>query len=326
MRARSGIRLVFGVVLALAALQDVPAAGGTVIRLGSVTIYPPEEVAAMCDRTGGGARLEFPGCRPWSLAREESLYSPMPVDEVVMAVRQIDFPLDGLPIDIVILPAPRLDLQASSAEGRVVLLSPARYGYPQEHIHYIVAHEIGHVLHHLLLPNPGDDLWRRYASIRGIDIESAREALAHAERIDEMFAEDFRVLFGGDLARCGAGVENHRLADPGSVAGLEDFFLSIPGAWENRLRLYASPNPFVEQVQVEAFALDHAAGVDKVAVYDIQGRLLRDLGPKPGAAAPSAVTWDGTLESGGQAAPGVYYAVITSGTSTGIARIVRAAR
>jgi hypothetical protein len=258
------------------------------------------------------------------LARDESLYSPMPLDEVVEAVREIGFPLEGLPIDIVILPAPRIDLPASSAEGRVVLLSPGTCGYPREHVHYIVAHEIGHVLHHLLLPNPDDDLWHRYASLRGIDLEVARAASAHAERLDEMFAEDFRVLFGGDLARCGSGVENHSLADPQSVAGLEDFFLSIPRAWENRLRLYASPNPFVERLQVEAFALDGPTEVNLVAIYDVRGRLLRTIGPDPGAG--SAVTWDGRLDDGAPAAPGVYYAVIAAGASRGITKIIKAPR
>lgn len=324
MIGRSGVAWALGMALLAATLRVGYAEAGDVVRLGSITVYSPEDVRLFCNCAGDVTSLEFPGCSAWALARDESLYSPMPLDEVVEAVRAIAFPLDGLPIDVLILPAARPDLPASSAEGRVVLLSPGRCGYPREHVHYIVAHEIGHVLHHLLLPNPEDDLWRQYAALRGIDLEAARAASIHAERLDEMFAEDFRVLFGGDLARCGSGVENHGLADPESVAGLRDFFLSIPCAWEDRLRLYASPNPFVESIQVEAFGLGASREVSLVAIYDVRGRLLRAIGPDP--ASRPAVTWDGTLADGAPAAPGVYYAVITAGAASGITKVVKASR
>jgi len=305
-----------------------PAAGGDPaggpVRLGPVTVYPPEEVSRFIRADENGACLEFAGCRAWALAGAESLFVPMPVAEVVEAVRQITFPLEGLPIDILILPVPRRDLAESSAEGPVIVLSPGVRGIPQEHVHYTVAHEIGHAVHHLLMPNAGDQMWSRYAAVRSLDLEAARSARRHADRIEEVFAEDFRVLFGGTLARCGGGVENHDLADPLTLPGLREFFCSLRGSWEGRLRLYASPNPFGESVRFRAFGLDGGASVDVVRIYDSRGRLVAVL--EAGRCGEGSLAWDGRLEGGLPAAPGVYCAVVTSGAATTAVKVVRASR
>jgi hypothetical protein len=311
-----------GALLGIAVLALAPCAAGLGVEAGSVTVYSPEEVGTFYETEAGLSILRFPGCRQWTLADDDGLYCPMPLAEVLEAVGQIQFQLAGLDVEIVILPVPRREVAVSSAEGRVIFLSPARSGYPVEHVHYTVAHEIGHVVHHLLLPNPEDPLWERYAALRGIDLEAARQARDHASRLNEIFAEDFRVLFGGPLARCGSGVENHDLVSPETVPGLAEFFLSLPGAWQGRLRLYAAPNPFCESVRLEAFALDAHPGIDQVAVYDVEGRLVASIPPAAGGA---VMTWNGRRDDGSPVAPGVYYAVIRCGSDVRTVPLVRAA-
>jgi hypothetical protein len=76
-----------------------------------------------------------------------------------------------------------------------------------------------------------DDSWNEYRRIRGITDESRFNELAsHAYRPREIFAEDFRVLFGGAAAYFGGSIENPEIARPESVAGLENFFARVTGS------------------------------------------------------------------------------------------------
>jgi hypothetical protein len=80
------------------------------------------------------------------------------------------------------------------------------------------------------------------------------------------------------------------------------------------VRLYpARPNPFKPHPML-AFRIDHAGPV-RLALYDVQGRLVRELvrGDRP--AGLHDVTWDGTDSSDTPCASGVYFALLQAGTT-----------
>lgn len=269
---------------------DVP---GTLVR-----VYPPEDVLAFSHYEGDRVVLEFPGVRRWVLDVADTSVYPMAIDEVVEAIEAIDFPIDDVPIDVLILPFPRTDVARSSAEGRVVLLSPGRTTYPREHIHYTVTHEIGHVVHRVFMPDSRGDLWQEYVMVRGLeaaDLDSDR----HSDRLHEIFAEDFRVLFGGPLARNAGRVENHELSSPVEIPELRDFMLSLTRKVEGTLIVY--PNPFTSRV---ALSLEPSSATGVVKIYDVRGRLVSSLKPQGGR-----VVWDGRTALGQEVAAGLYLAV-----------------
>ena len=76
----------------------------------------------------------------------------------------------------------------------------------------------------------------------------------------------------------------------------------------------ASPNPFNPQTRL---AFDLAAGGDvRLDVYDLQGRLVRQLVAGPRPAGRHHVTWDGLDDAGNRAASGLYLARLEAGGST----------
>ncbi len=71
----------------------------------------------------------------------------------------------------------------------------------------------------------------------------------------------------------------------------------------------AVPNPFNPTTHLE-FALPEAAVVG-LRIYDVSGRLVRDLGAGEFPAGRNRIRWDGTDGAGRQAASAVYYARLT---------------
>jgi hypothetical protein len=306
----------FCILLGFLSLMD-PCAGDET-AIGDVTVVSGEELDRLLETRDGIVYVAIPGVRKWALAGSPDAYCPMPRACVEDAIAALEYPIDGLEIQVIILPLPRRDVPESSAEGRVVFLSPGRVNYPNEHIHYIVAHEIGHVVQHLLMPRSRADLWERYSALRSL--EDLGPASVHAARPAEVFAEDFRVLFGGDLARCGGSIENH-LRRPDEVEGLREFMLSLTGEWQDRVRIGAYPNPFSSEVVFEAFSLGDVNQPIKITVCDVSGRLLRVLTQQEDNSA--YLTWDGRDESGRMVAPGVYFAQIRAGGRLGIRKVIR---
>jgi hypothetical protein len=288
-----------------------------------VRIYTPEEVADFCYVRNGITYLAFPGARRWALEGSPADFCAMQVDEVAEAVEAVEFPLEKVRIRILILPLPRRDLPKSSAEGSVIFLSPGRILHHTEHIHYTVAHEIGHVIHNTLMPDGRDDLWREYSSLRGLTYSADADA-PHSRRLHEVFAEDFRVLFGGEIARCGGEVENHEIQSPFEVAGLRDFMLSLAGEYSERLMLTSYPNPFETGVVIRASAAGQEAGLDEVVVFEVTGRVVRTIVPPwPGC---QEVVWDGRGAEGRPVAPGIYMVLARSGGRAHICKMVKAVR
>ena len=72
-----------------------------------------------------------------------------------------------------------------------------------------------------------------------------------------------------------------------------------------------SPNPFSAATSI-AFGLREGADV-RVRIYDVAGRLVRDLVDAHYAASRHAVTWDGRDNAGGAVAGGVYFCRLDAG-------------
>jgi len=73
----------------------------------------------------------------------------------------------------------------------------------------------------------------------------------------------------------------------------------------------AMPNPFNPRTHLE-FVLPAEENVS-LRVYDVSGRLVRDLAGGTFAAGRHRILWNGQDEAGRQAASGVYYARLVAG-------------
>jgi hypothetical protein len=291
------------VCIAIACCLFASPVAGDEITVGAVTVYSGPDVERFVVHRDGVNYIAFPGGRMWALTGGGATFFPMPPEEVVEAIGAIEYPLEGIESHVLILPVPRRDLTPSSAEGFVIYLTPGRLQYPKEHVHYTVTHEIGHVVQHLLMPDCRSDLWTRYRNLRGIGIGNP-ESDFHAGRLHEIFAEDFRVLFGGSYARCGGQVENHDLVPPHEIDGLKEFFVSLIDEWRDVVRVCAYPNPFQTGLVLGSIGVDQTLEIQEVMIYDVSGRVLRVI--RPQGPAHHKVVWDGSDRYGRPVAPGLY--------------------
>lgn len=95
----------------------------------------------------------------------------------------------------------------------------------REKLHRLAVHELGHEVDFSLMD---DDKWKEYIELRGIGDKAVYNDYAeiYENRPQEIFAEDFRLLFGGDAARTAAHL-NSDLQSPDQAPGLREFFLSL---------------------------------------------------------------------------------------------------
>lgn len=316
MRLKNLALLVWFCISTLGPVLPLEASG----RVGGITVYPPDEAAQFAFYDGGRSYIDFPGARTWELLESGEEWVPMPMDEVIAAIRQIDYPVSNLIMDVVILYVPRVEVAESSTEGSVVFLTPGRGAYPIEHIHYTVVHEIGHAVHNALMPDSRCDLWRTYAGLRGFDLNGGGSSVPHAWRPHEIFAEDFRALFGGDLARFGGSVENHDLAPPAEVSGLSEFLVSLADGRNVSAGVTVLPNPSAGRVLVRAPSAHDPGCLDEVRIYDVRGRLVCDLS---GRAPAAELIWDGRDMWGTAVSPGLYVIRGRSGNTVFSVKVVR---
>lgn len=94
---------------------------------------------------------------------------------------------------------------------------------------------------------------------------------------------------------------------------------SAPAA--SPLALSAAPNPFQSSSSVR-FDLAESGPVG-VAVIDVAGRLVRDLGTQERRAGSNSVLWDGRGGSGRAVPPGVYFVRVNIGNQKESLRLVR---
>lgn len=265
-----------------------------------------------CEADSGG-RLWFmlPGGRRFELItstddpaiinRGDGAFHPFDASEVTAALAELRFPVAGISAQVFLLPYPRRSQIESAAGSRLILLSPGVRPLTREHQHAEFVHELGHVVHHELMPD-SDSRWGTYRRLREIDDPRYAPTSPHADRPHEIFAEDFRALFGGPRATYSGTIENSSLASPEDVPGLASFMLSLAGI-TTPLPILASPNPTRGALR---FTLAGATAVP-LDLFDAGGRRVVSLAPQT---TPGGIEWsfDGVDAAGRTVAPGVLFA------------------
>ena len=303
------------------AAQGVPTSVGIVVHDATETLRDwcrTDDLGVLWLELPGGARYELVTSieDPAIANRGDGSFHPFDAAEVVAALAAVSYPLDGIAADVFILPYPRRLGLSSAAGAGLILRSPGVYPLPREQQHTEVVHELGHVVQRADLPDTDEPGWRRYRSLRGIlDTVVYSAAAAHADRPHEIFAEDFRALFGGALANTSGTIENAGLTPPAEVPGLEAFMLSLAGA-PLAVTLGAAPNPGRGPVAFTRGGLVAAVALD---LFDASGRRLATLQPVPFGDG-QRWTWDGRDAGGRRVEPGVVFARTRDGAAT--ARVI----
>jgi len=326
-RYRTRIRIarrlaVFAALSALAALVAGPASA-------RVRIHSPEEVVAFhCFESSGHVFFKDAEGRLHELITDTSdplitnkgdgsFHAPS-ITEVRTALDAIAYPLDELDFDIYVLPYPRRGVLVSSAGERSIYLSPGVLPYRDFQIHSLIAHEVGHILHNRFLPDGNPLGWERYRALREIEDDGHYHAHAsHKDRPHEIFAEDFRFLYGGKLANYANSIENRDLVLPDQVPGLRGFFDSLVGAGSRahglpaagRLRIFPNPTEFGANIAFAGQGPVARPGTFAIQVFDVQGRLVSEERIED----TGLLRWSGTVDGGGAAPPGLYFVRVHRG-------------
>ncbi|MEK7330057.1 MAG: T9SS type A sorting domain-containing protein [Candidatus Eisenbacteria bacterium] len=278
---------------ALGAALLVVAAHGSELPAASdasgLTLHGPDETLRdYCVAQDGRLWLVLPDGARYELVTStadeaianagDGSFHPFEETQVRAALAAVRYPIGSVSADVFLLPYPRRDGLESAAGPRLILLSPGVRPLTPEHQHAEFIHELGHVVQYARMPDADTDAWTHYREIRGITDVSVYNATApHADRPHEIFAEDFRALFGGSLANYSGTIENPNLAAPATVAGLSDFMrdlAGVAGPWVSRA-LACYPNPSIDVV---SFARAGGAAVP-LEVYDLAGRRVATLQP-----------------------------------------------
>lgn len=95
----------------------------------------------------------------------------------------------------------------------------------KENIHKLAVHELGHQLDFQLMD---EKKWEQYRKLRGISNKNifSNSGSIYGNRPQEIFAEDFRLLFSGEKGKKDPHL-NTKIEHPETVRGLKEFFLSL---------------------------------------------------------------------------------------------------
>ncbi len=286
------------------------------------TIHRPEDLlASSIVRNGSAARLVVDSGLQYDLVTSagdpvlpnhgDGAFHPMSVEAVAAAIGAIRLTNADLQVEVFVLPYPRRSILDSSAREGMVFLSPGVREVSDYAVHFTITHEVGHVYQYRWMSDRDAPLWHDYATRRGIaDTRTYAAAGVHKNRPHEIFAEDFRYLFGGTRANYSGSIENEDLALPGDVEGLEAF---VRGLCEMRAtgvvaRLTAAPNPFNPSTEIRVDFEAAPALPATVRVFDAQGREVRHLYAQTPGSRLLRLAWDGRAETGTPVASGVYFA------------------
>jgi hypothetical protein len=258
---------------------------------------------------------------PVILNRGAGEFFPVDPAHVQGALDALTYPVEGIQVDIFILPYPRRNLLPSSAENHVIYLSPGVMPVSENKVHSVLAHEMGHVVHRTYLPDHDVDAWEAYQALRGIENTTIYHGgAAHRDRPREIFAEDFRTLFGGTLANYSGTIENQEILFPTAVAGLETFMRSLAEpslvGTVRQLRVYPNPTRANVNLALSGEPGFPEGGLVVLSVFDVQGRLVARKG------LASDYRWDGHLENGAPAPPGLYFLRAVRGGQAWIGKVL----
>ena len=287
-----------------------------------------ETLRDYCRSDGGRLYLELPGGSRWELITSttdpaitnpgDGAFHAFERSEVYDALAQVRFPLHQVSAEVFILPYPRrLSLESAAGPG-LILLSPGVRPLSREHQHSEFIHELGHVVQYALLPDADAAGWAAYARMRGIDDPRFNASAPHADRPHEIWAEDFRALFGDASATSNGTIENASLSYPTQVQGLQSFMQDLAAS-------ASSPAP--SRLTASSFAwgaVSFSRGGSQAStldVYDASGRRLASLSPAPGAGGVSW-SWDGRDGSGRMVRGAVVFARARDGAGATV-RVTR---
>ena len=304
-----------------AAANELP---GSVAATGLVIHGAAETLRDFCSRDAEGRLwLTLPGGARHELitsTTDPAIFNPgdgafHPFDESIVrsALAALSFPTRRLRADVFLLPYPRRNGLESAAGSGLVLLSPGVRVLSPEQQHAEFIHELGHVVHRALMPDSDAVAWDAYRALRGIGDASVFSANApHVNRPHEIFAEDFRALFGDALANYSGTIENASITRPAQVPGLYRFLFALADA-PLALAIAATPNPTRGPVR---FARTGGPAV-MLDVFDAQGRRAASLAP---IATGDVLrwNWDGLGPRGGAAGAGVFYARPRDGSGASV--------
>ena len=247
--------------------------------------------------------------------RGDGAFHSFDEQEVRNALAAVSYRLDGLNADILLLPYPRRGALDSGAGPGLILLSPGVAPIPVAQQHAEFVHELGHVVQYQWLPD-GDPRWSVYLLRRGIEDPARYSAGAiHANRPHEIFAEDFRALFGGALANYSGSIENSNLTYPADVPGLDVLMRSLPDGSPVAARLIPKSNP----ARGPTWFSVAGASEEPLDLFDVSGRLIATLAPTA-AGGRTLWPWDGHDSSGRTAPRGLVLARVR-GASVSTTRV-----
>ncbi len=307
------------------------AAAGTVLQLDlqrgvRAHIYSADYVSEHWVRESAGrAWLEIPGYGSAELllpgsGNTATAYYPHAALDVYEALAAVAHPALPETLSVYCLPFPRAGLTSSSTAGDRIFMSPGVLPIPVEVTHMVAIHELGHAMHNRHLPDSDAAGWQAYRNLREIEDLSVYCADAqHRNRPHEIFAEDFRYLFGGALANYSGTIENAVLPAPDAVLGLYGFLLSLgqeQGLVPSVAELAASnyPNPFNPQTRLALEAAREQLGLPlAIDVFDAAGRRVRTLYAGALERTRLELEWDGRDERGEALPSGFYFARIRLG-------------
>ena len=310
-------------VLIVAPARANEVATGGLPTSGSFVIHDAQETLRNWCRpdSQGALWLVLPGGRSFELVTStadpvitnhgDGTFHVFDAGEVRAALAAVSYPLDGIVADVFILPYPRRAGLTSASGHGLILLSPGVYQMPREQQYAEFVHELGHVVQYTRLPDQDATSWGRYRALRGIaDVSVYSDNAEHADRPHEIFAEDFRALFGGPLANSTGNIENASLTPPTQIVGLADFMLQLSEP-SLTVTLGARPNPARGPV---LFSRKGSATV-ALDLFDLAGRRLATVAPE---AVGDGVcwSWDGRDASGRRAGPGVVFARARDGSTS----------
>jgi hypothetical protein len=327
----SGLPGAFAFLLVACALCPASAA-----RAALEIVGPREVEERFVVRYGPNAYLVV-GDRSWELVTDprsplvsslgDGRFHPMDAALVSDALAAVG-PLAGRAQGrILVLPYPRRSSLKSSCEDGMIFLSPGIRDVSAEHVHATVVHEVGHLLQAQLVPEGGAG-WADYLARRGLGSPRFHPHAPHRDRPREIFAEDFRYLFGGPLATSSGSIENPDLPLPTDVPGLSAWFRAALHAPSGALPRAAVAPPAVLPNPVAAgrairvrFHAPSWRGPSHADVFDLGGRLVKTV--RNGAALPAGTefSWNGRDEAGFPVAPGIYFVRWRENPGAGTARI-----
>ena len=321
-------------LLALSALAFAPR-GAAASELRSAAVHvagivvhdATETLRDYCRSEDGRLWLELPSGARWELVTSttdpiianpgDGAFHRFDVAEVQAALDALSFPIGGISAQVFILPFPRRESLESAAGPGLILLSPGVRALSREHQHSEFVHELGHVVQYSRLPDSDQEGWEHYMNLRGLSSALNTASAPHADRPHEIWAEDFRALFGGSLANANGTIENATLTHPAQVAGLSEFMRSVADASPalGSGSLVAAPVAS-GAVTFSRFGSETAV----LDVFDAAGRRLASVLPAVGGASV-AWNWNGEDRSGRRLRGEVVYARVRDGRG-GAVRVV----